>query len=133
MWKTCAGRVQSVALKLIVDKEREIDGFIKEEYYTITGNFDLFSADLYQYNNEDIKIATKDECDAILNSLNNSFDIVSVDKKEKKKQSKMPFITSTLQQEASTKLNFNAKKTMQIAQKLYEGMDIGDETVGLIT
>ena len=128
-----AGRVQSVALKLIVDKEREIDGFIKEEYYTITGNFDLFSADLYQYNNEDIKIATKDECDAILNSLNNSFDIVSVDKKEKKKQSKMPFITSTLQQEASTKLNFNAKKTMQIAQKLYEGMDIGDETVGLIT
>lgn len=128
-----AGRVQSVALKLVVDREREIEAFKPEEYYTISAQFDCFSADIFSYNNEDIKIDNKDLNDKILASLGKDFTVVSIEQKKKQKQSKMPFITSTLQQDASTKLNFNAKKTMQIAQKLYEGMDIGSETVGLIT
>ena len=128
-----AGRVQSVALKLIVDREREINSFKAEEYWTITGIFDGFEADLYAYNNEDIKVATEQEANNILNKLDKVFNIFSVDKKQKKKQSKMPFITSTLQQDASNKLGFNAKKTMQIAQKLYEGIELSDETVGLIS
>ena len=97
-----AGRVQSVALKLIVDKEREIEAFIEEEYYTIE-------------------------------ALSNSFTIDNIDKKNKNKKSNPPFITSTLQREASNKLGFNAKKTMSLAQKLYEGVSLEKETVGLIT
>lgn len=128
-----AGRVQSVALKLIVDREREIEAFKQEEYYTITAKFDLFDADLFNYDNKDIKITSSDMKDEILSKLDTKFSVVSIDKKEKQKQSKMPFITSTLQQDASTKLNFNAKKTMQIAQKLYEGIDIESDIVGLIT
>ena len=128
-----AGRVQSVALKLIVDKEREIEKFVPEEYWTITANFDLFDADLFQYKNKDIKPKTEEETDKILNSLSDIFSISSVEKKEKNKKSPAPFITSTLQQVASTKLNMNAKKTMSIAQKLYEGIELENETVGLIT
>ena len=128
-----AGRVQSVALKLIVEREREIEAFNPEEYYTVKGIFDEFDSELYKYNNEDIKIGNKDELDKILSSLDKKFTVASIDKKEKSKQSKMPYITSTLQQDSSNKLNFNAKKTMQIAQKLYEGIDLEDETVGLIT
>ena len=130
---TSAGRVQSVALKLIVEREREIDAFKPEEYYTIKGIFDSFESELFQYNNKDIKVNTKEKKDKIMDSLAKDFRIVSIDKKEKNKQSKMPYITSTLQQDSSNKLNFNAKKTMQIAQKLYEGIDLADETVGLIT
>lgn len=128
-----AGRVQSVALKLIVEKEREIEAFKKEEYYTITGIFDKFDAELFGFNNNEIKINTKEECDQILKILTDNFKVISVSKKKKQKQSKAPYITSTMQQDASNKLNFNAKKTMQIAQKLYEGIDLSDETVGLIT
>ena len=128
-----AGRVQSVALKLIVDREREISSFNSEEYWTITSKFDEIEADLFNYNHKDIEINTEEEADSILSKLSNKYKIESVERKKKSKKSKPPFITSTLQQEASTKLGFTAKKTMSIAQKLYEGMDIGSETVGLIT
>ncbi len=128
-----AGRVQSVALKLVVDREREIANFIKEEYWTITGIFNDFEAELYNYNNEDITIKNEEEANKILSNLKDKFIIESIEKKKKNKKAKPPFITSTLQQEAITKLNFTAKKTMSIAQKLYEGIDLEDETVGLIT
>lgn len=128
-----AGRVQSVALKLIVDREREISNFNSEEYWTITSKFDEIEAELFNYNHKDIEINTEEEADSILSKLSDKYKIESVERKKKSKKSKPPFITSTLQQEASTKLGFTAKKTMSIAQKLYEGMDIGSETVGLIT
>lgn len=128
-----AGRVQSVALKLIVDKEREIEKFISEEYWTITGIFDSFEADLFEYKSKKIEIKNELEANKILENLSKSFKIDSVDKKAKKSNAPLPFITSTLQQVASNKLNFNAKKTMSIAQKLYEGIELSDETVGLIT
>ena len=130
---SAAGRVQSVALKLVVDKEREINAFNPEEYWTITANFKDFSADLFEYNHKKIEIKTEDEATNILNKLSNSFEIENTDKKLKNKQSKPPFTTSTLQQEASTKLRFSSKKTMMVAQKLYEGIDLADETAGLIT
>jgi len=128
-----AGRVQSVALKLIVEKEREIQAFVPEEYWSIKANFSEFSADLDTFNHEELKINNKDEADKVLCSLGNEFVVLSVDSKDKAKNSKFPFITSTLQQEASTKLGFNAKKTMSVAQKLYEGIALEDETVGLIS
>lgn len=128
-----AGRVQSVALKLIVDREREIQAFIPEEYWSISGIFDSFSAELFQFDHKELKIKNEEEVNAILNKLSKEFRIESIDKKIKNKQSKMPFITSTMQQDASNKLNFNSKKTMQIAQKLYEGIELENETVGLIT
>lgn len=128
-----AGRVQSVALKLVVDREREIENFVKEEYWTLTAKFKDFDAELEKYRNKNVEIHNENEADEILKKLSNVFKIEDVDKKNKNKQSKPPFITSTLQQEASTKLNFNAKKTMSLAQKLYEGVDLKDETVGLIT
>ena len=128
-----AGRVQSVALKLIVDKEREIQDFEKEEYWTIEAVFPEFSASLFNYNHKDFEIKNEAEANEVLNNLGNSFKIESVDKKNKQKQSKPPYTTSTMQQDASNKLNFNAKKTMQIAQKLYEGIELEDDVVGLIT
>lgn len=128
-----AGRVQSVALKLIVDKEREIEAFNPEEYWTITANFKDFSADLFQYKNKKLEIKNENEANEIFNKLSNSFKIEDVVKKKREKQSKPPFETSTLQQTASSKLNFTARKTMTVAQKLYEGIDLADETVGLIT
>ena len=128
-----AGRVQSVALKLIVDREREIEAFNSEEYWTITAKFDDVEASLFNFNHEDIEIKDEASADKILSQISNEYKIESIESKKKSKKSKPPFITSTLQQEASTKLGFTAKKTMSIAQKLYEGMDIGSETVGLIT
>src|SRR5574344_2110191 len=128
-----AGRVQSVALKLIVDREREISSFIKEEYWTITGIFNDFEAELEKYGSKKVEIHNEIEADEILKKLGNTFKIENVEKKDKKRYSKPSFTTSTLQQEASTKLNFYAKKTMSIAQKLYEGIDLGTETTGLIT
>ena len=128
-----AGRVQSVALKLIVDREREIQAFIPEEYYEIDAYFDEFDAKLDSYNNEKIEIKTESAAQDILSKLSKDFKIENIDKKEKNKKAKFPFITSTLQQEASSKLNFTSKKTMMIAQKLYEGISLKDETVGLIT
>ena len=128
-----AGRVQSVALKLIVDKEREIEAFKEEEYWTITSKFDEFDAELFKYKDDDIELKTEEECDNVISKLSNDYNIESITQKEKNKKSKFPFTTSTLQQEASTKLGFPARKTMSIAQKLYEGIDLGNETVGLIT
>lgn len=130
---TSAGRVQSVALKLIVDREREIEAFVPEEYWSITALFESFEADLFQHHHEKIEIKTEEEADKILASLTDSYTLENVDSKVKNKKGKPPFITSTLQQEASTKLGFPAKKTMSLAQKLYEGIDLGNETVGLIT
>ena len=128
-----AGRVQSVALKLIVDREREIEAFIPEKYYEIDAKFNDFDAKIDTFNYKKIEIKTEEEAKEILSKLSNAFKIVSVDKKEKAKKSKYPFTTSTMQQEASTKLGFTSKKTMSIAQKLYEGINIGTETVGLIS
>ncbi len=128
-----AGRVQSVALKLIVDREREIENFKEEEYWSITALFDNLEADLDTIDGKKADLKTEEQTDKVLNSLSKDFKVVNFEKKLKKKSSKYPFITSTLQQEASTKLGFSAKKTMQIAQKLYEGIDIKDDTVGLIT
>ncbi len=128
-----AGRVQSVALKLIVDREREIQAFVPEEYWTITSIFENFEAELFEYQNKKLEIHNEEEADLILSKLTDTYHLVKVEEKLKNKKSKPPFITSTLQQEASTKLGFPAKKTMSIAQKLYEGIDLGSETVGLIT
>ena len=128
-----AGRVQSVALKLIVDKEREIEAFIPEDYYEIDAIFDNFDAKLDKYNNEKIEIKSEEEAKKIISKLSNIFKIKSIDKQLKNKKAKAPYITSTLQQEASNKLNFTSKKTMMLAQKLYEGIALKDETVGLIT
>ena len=128
-----AGRVQSVALKLIVDREREIEAFIPEKYYTITADFKDFKAELKKYLDKDIEIKTSVEADEIMSKLSNAFNIDKVESKEKKKPSKLPFTTSTLTQMASTRLNFPASKTMLIAQHLYEGINIGSETVGLIS
>lgn len=128
-----AGRVQSVALKLIVDREREINAFVPEEYWTITAKFPDFEADLEKYNNKKIEIKSQVEADKILNKLSKSFNIDGIEKKEKSKKGVLPFTTSSLQQACANKLNFGASKTMRIAQKLYESVDIGTETVGLIT
>ena len=128
-----AGRVQSVALKLIVDREREIQAFNIEKYYEIDAYFDSFDAKLDSYCHKKVEISTKEDADRILGELDKTFVIEDVSKKKKDKKSKFPFTTSTLQQEASNKLNFTSKKTMSIAQKLYEGISLKDETVGLIT
>lgn len=128
-----AGRVQSVALKLIVDREREIEAFIPEEYWSITADFADFKADLEKYKNKKIKIQNEVEADRILKDLSKSFQIESVEEKETKRNSKPVFKTTTLQQLASTKLNFAPSKTMRIAQKLYEGIDLETGSVGLIT
>jgi len=128
-----AGRVQSVALKLIVDREREILAFVPVEYWTIEADFKDFKASLEKYQNKKLEIKTEAEADAILNKLSPDFKIASIEEKEKLKKPKDPFRTSTLQQMAANRLNFSSSKTMQIAQKLYEGMNIGSETVGLIT
>ena len=128
-----AGRVQSVALKLIVDREREIEAFNPEEYWTIDAIFKDMEARLFKYKDDDLEIHSEIETDKIIKNLSDEFKVEDITKKTKNKKSKPPFITSTLQQEASNKLGFSAKKTMSIAQKLYEGMDIGSETVGLIT
>ncbi len=128
-----AGRVQSVALKLICDREEEINNFVSEEYWTIDAIFDNFNASLFKYKNDKIEIKNEEEANNIKKSLSNLYVLESKEEKAKKKQSRPPYITSTLQQDAIVKLNFNSKKTMSIAQKLYEGINIGTETVGLIT
>ena len=114
-----AGRVQSVALKLIVDREREIEAFVPEEYWTIEADFKTFKASLEKYKNKKIEIKTEAEADEILSKLSKSFKIERVEEKEKLKKPKDPFRTSTLQQMAANRLNFSSSKTMQIDQKLY--------------
>ncbi len=132
-----AGRVQSVALNLIVEREKLINAFISEEYWTIHSDF---IKDGYSIKSELSKIAGKktnitNEEDAmkIVDACDGEFNVSTVKKTTKSKASKPPFITSTLQQEASTKLGFSAKKTMQVAQKLYEGISVKGEAQGLIT
>lgn len=132
-----AGRVQSVALRLIVEKEREIEAFVPQEYWKIKAEFEKdeieFTGELAKYNNVKLEIKDGEEANQIYESLNKEFEVANVKKTTKKRESKLPFITSTLQQEASSKLGYKAKKTMSIAQKLYEGVALEDETVGLIT
>ena len=128
-----AGRVQSVALKLIVDREREILAFVPEDYYEIEAVFADFKAKLDSYKEDKLEIKTEKEAIAILNKLSSKFIIENIKKEDKARKAKPPYITSTLQQEASSKLNFTSKKTMMLAQKLYEGITLKDETVGLIT
>ena len=128
-----AGRVQSVALKLIVDREREIEAFIPEEYWTITAHFKDYDAELSTYKDKKIELHNEEEANKVLKELSEDYKISNIEKKDKLRQSHPPFITSTMQQDASNKLGFPAKKTMSVAQSLYEGKDIGSETVGLIT
>ncbi len=132
-----AGRVQSVALRLICEREDEIEAFIPEEYWKIKALFEKddlnFEAELTKKGTKKLKISNEEEALRIYNDLDKDYFVESLKKSVKKKNSKAPFITSTLQQEASTKLNFKANRTMRIAQKLYEGVDLGNETVGLIT
>lgn len=128
-----AGRVQSAVLKLIVDREREIEKFVEEEYWTIEADFKDFKAELEKYRGKKIEIKSNVEADTILEKLSNAFKIESCETKEKEKASKLIFKTSTMQQASANKLNFPSSKTMSVAQKLYEGIALEDETVGLIT
>ncbi len=135
-----AGRVQTVALRLIVDREREIRAFIKREYWTIDVQLNakkppVLTARFTKKNDETIELADETTTKSLLDQLDGSKYLVhSVSTKEKKRNPVPPFITSTLQQEASRKLRFSVKRTMMLAQRLYEGMEVGTEgSVGLIT
>ncbi|WP_017753743.1 type I DNA topoisomerase [Calidifontibacillus oryziterrae] len=134
-----AGRVQSVAVRLIIEREKEIVQFIPEEYWSINGQFDMngevFEAYFYGLGGNKVELKTELDVKNVLSKVKgNKFNVISVKKKERKRNPVAPFTTSTLQQEAARKLNFRAKKTMMIAQQLYEGLDLGKEgTVGLIT
>jgi DNA topoisomerase-1 len=135
-----AGRVQSVAVRLICDREAEIQAFEAEEYWTLSGLFVKegrapFEGKLLKYNNKNIDIKNEEEMKAVLDQIKDAqYNVAKVVRKEKKRRPAPPFITSTLQQEAYRKLNFTARKTMMIAQQLYEGLDLGKEgTSGLIT
>lgn len=140
-WGLSAGRVQSVALKLICDRELEIEKFIPKEYWTIEGivhkekDKQTFSIRLHSKDNKKIEINNKEEADNISNDLKiGEFIVKSVKKSKKNKNPLAPFTTSTLQQDAYKKLNFATKRTMSVAQQLYEGIDIkGYGTIGLIT
>jgi DNA topoisomerase-1 len=137
-----AGRVQSVAVRLIVDREREIRAFVAREYWTITallaahGSPIVFPADLFQIDGEKAELANAEQAEAVMAALTGAqFRIASVKTRETRRNAAAPFTTSTLQQEASRKLKFRVRKTMQIAQSLYEGVDLGrsEGTQGLIT
>lgn len=134
-----AGRVQSVALRMIIDREKEIAAFVPEEYWTIGAEFlkgkSAFEASFYGIGKQKTELKSEDDVKNILKQVKgNKFTVESVTKKERKRNPAPPFITSSLQQEAARKLNFRAKKTMMLAQQLYEGIDLGKEgTVGLIT
>jgi len=140
-----AGRVQSVAVRIIVDKERDIEAFKSEEYWSITGEFEgskppVFKARLFRINQgaeteNKFLIPEGDTANAIVADLQNkNFILSKIDRKQRKRMPYPPFITSTLQQEAARKLRFPAKKTMMVAQQLYEGIELGSEgSVGLIT
>lgn len=133
-----AGRVQSVALRLIVEREEEIRKFKSEEYWTIgaevkKGN-STFHAELTKVDGKKPKLANKEQAEEILAKVQDQpFVVSSITNRKKSKAPKLPFTTSTLQQESSTKLGYGARKTMSIAQKLYEGVDLGGTTTGLIT
>ncbi len=132
-----AGRVQSVALKLIVEREREIRAFVPVEYWTIDALFKKdgksFNASLSRINGEKAELHTGVEAERVMELCQGPFTVSSIKKKKSSTKPFNPFITSTLQQEASTKLGMSAKRTMSVAQKLYEGIDIGNGQEGLIT
>jgi len=134
-----AGRVQTVALKLIIDRENEIRSFVPEEYWTITARLAAgkaeFDAKFFGLNGEKLDLTNGEQVQQILDSLANAtYSVRSVKEKERLRHPAPPFITSSLQQEAARKLNFRAAKTMSVAQQLYEGVDLGREgSVGLIT
>ena len=136
-----AGRVQSVALRLVVDREAEIRAFVPKEYWSIDAKFTnppskkTFSAAIYSQSGKKLKITNKEQSDSILAELENAeYTVASVKKGTRKKSPTPPFITSTLQQEAARRLSFQGKRTMKAAQELYEGVDVADMgTVGLIT
>lgn len=134
-----AGRVQSVAVKLILDREREIRSFVPEEYWTVTAYFGVgknrFEAKFYGFGEEKAELHSEEEVRALLRQIEGGeFLVTKVVRREKKRNPAPPFTTSSLQQEAARKLNFRAAKTMRIAQQLYEGVSIGPEgSTGLIT
>ena len=132
-----AGRVQSVALRMICDREKEIENFVPEEYWTIKALLKKdkakFDTTLTKIDGNKAEIKNEEEADKVLSRVKDPFIVKDVIEKNKKRSPYLPFITSTLQQEASSKLGFSAKKTMMLAQNLYEGIDLGKETVGLIT
>ncbi|CCJ33748.1 DNA topoisomerase I [Caloramator australicus RC3] len=138
-WGLSAGRVQSVAVRLICDREKEIREFVQEEHWTITATLKngdrVLDAKLVSFGDEKLKITNKEQADEIIKRLTGKiFYVNEVKKQERRKNPFPPFTTSTLQQEAYKKLNFSTKKTMQIAQQLYEGIEIkGEGSVGLIT
>lgn len=132
-----AGRVQSVALKLIVEREKEIQAFVPQEYWTLDAKFEKdgmeFSASLSRINGNKAELHNQEEADAAYRACQGEFTVSSIRTSQRTRKQPLPFITSTLQQEASTKLGFAAKRTMSIAQKLYEGIDVGNGQEGLIT
>ncbi|MEH7456891.1 DNA topoisomerase I [Bacillus pseudomycoides] len=134
-----AGRVQSVAVRLIIDREKEIQNFTPEEFWTIKTEFvkgkDTFEASFYGVNGEKVQLTNEAQVNDIIGKMkDNAFSVENVTKKERKRNPASPFTTSSLQQEAARKLNMRAKKTMMLAQQLYEGIDLGKQgTVGLIT
>ncbi|AQY50984.1 type I DNA topoisomerase [Listeria weihenstephanensis] len=134
-----AGRVQSVALKLVIDRENEIKAFIPEEYWTIDGNFKKgkkeFQANFYGVNGKKKKLSNVDDVKEVMSTIKGKeFEVIDVVKKERLRNPAAPFTTSSLQQEAARKLNFRTRKTMMLAQQLYEGIALGRQgTVGLIT
>lgn len=136
-----AGRVQSVALRLVVDREREREAFQSEEYWSIVGDFSpkespkhRFSAKLIHRQGKAFDMGNEEEARAVESAVQSrTYKVASVEKKEIKRNPAPPFITSTLQQEAARKLRFSVKKTMMLAQQLYEGIDVGDGAQGLIT
>lgn len=135
-----AGRVQSVAVRLICDREEEIQSFEPEEYWTLTGSFVKagcapFEGKLFKYKGRKINLDSAEKTQELLADLKDArYSVSKVVRREKKRQPAPPFITSTLQQEASRKLNFTTRKTMLIVQQLYEGLDLGKEgTTGLVS
>ena len=135
-----AGRVQSVALLLICERQKEIDAFVEEEYWTLKaalqadGNGSTFEASLERYRGEKVALPNKEAVDVIIKALTEvPFIVEQVKKSKRRRRPAPPFITSSMQQEASSKLGFTGRKTMMLAQQLYEGINIGKQTVGLIT
>lgn len=134
-----AGRVQSVALKLIIDRENEIKAFKPEEYWTIDGSFKKgtkkFQAVFYGMNGKKMKLETKEDVQKVLTqNTSDDFLVSKVEKKERRRNAPLPYTTSSLQQDAATKINFRTRKTMMVAQQLYEGISLGPNgTQGLIT
>lgn len=126
-----AGRVQSVALKMIVDLEREIEAFIPETYYTIFAKFSKFEAEYTK--NKDKSLKTQAELDQIILKLQGPFTVTKVNHRKRSRAAQPPYTTSTFQQDAVSKLNYSPSKAMGIAQELYQGIEIDGEEIGLIT